>query len=252
MISVCIATYNGQTYIKEQIVSILKQLSLEDEIIISDDNSSDDTIKIIISLNDKRIKIFSNKKKLINHRSSTHIYATSNFENAINNAKGDYIFLSDQDDIWLEGKINSFIQEMSENNKMMVFSNFSVIDLDKNVAESRYYKKNPIKKNAISNLIRMPFFGCTLAFRKELLEYILPFPQHLILHDNWIGFLALHYGEVSFIDKPFILYRRHINNVSSYKGHSKNPIWYRISYRLQFIMQYFQRIQNKKKGPIQM
>lgn len=247
MISVCIATYNGQNYIKEQLTSILKQLSAGDEIIISDDNSSDNTLELIMNLNDKRIKIFKNRKNIIKHRSSSHIYATSNFENAINNAKGDYIFLSDQDDIWLDGKIYSFIHEMSENNKIMVFSNFSVINPDKKVVVSNFYKKNPIKKNIISNLIIMPFFGCTLAFKKELLEHILPFPEKLILHDNWIGFLALHYGDVSYLDKPFIFYRRHLNNVSSYKGHSKNPIWYRILYRIQFIIQYFQRIKNNKK-----
>lgn len=250
MISVCIATYNGQAYIKEQITSILKQLSSEDEIIISDDKSNDGTVEIIKSLNDERIIILTNDKNEIKHRSFSHIYATSNFENAIKKATGDYIFLSDQDDIWLDGKVKHFIHELSEKKKMMVFSNFSVIDLDNKVSVSRYYKKNPIKKIAILNLIRMPFFGCTLAFRKELLKYILPFPKQLLLHDNWIGFLALHYGEVSFIDKPFILYRRHINNVSSFKGHSKNPIWYRISYRLQFIIQYFQRIHNKKKHTV--
>ena len=90
-ISVCIATYNGAKYIEEQVQSILYQLSEKDEIINSDDGSKDNTLAIIKSLNDARIKVIHNTLK---HG------LVSNFENAIKHADGDYIFLSDQDDIW--------------------------------------------------------------------------------------------------------------------------------------------------------
>ena len=99
MISVCIATYNGEKYIKEQLDSILPQLKKLDEIIISDDKSKDKTLKIIKTLNDSRIKIFTNPKKGL----------ISNFENAITKSSGDYIFLSDQDDIWHENKIQFYL-----------------------------------------------------------------------------------------------------------------------------------------------
>ena len=90
MISVCMASYNGAIFIKQQAVSILNQLGLEDELIISDDGSKDNTLEILASLNDSRIKIY--------HHSAPH-GVVSNFENAIKHASGDYIFLSDQDDI---------------------------------------------------------------------------------------------------------------------------------------------------------
>ena len=86
MISVCMASYNGAIFIKQQAVSILNQLGLEDELIISDDGSKDNTLEILASLNDSRIKIY--------HHSAPH-GVVSNFENAIKHASGDYIFLSD-------------------------------------------------------------------------------------------------------------------------------------------------------------
>ena len=96
MISVCIATYNGEKYIKQQLLSILKQIKVNDEIIISDDHSTDKTFNIIKSFNDTRIKFFLNNKGK---------GYTRNFENALEKAHGDIIFLSDQDDIWIDNKV---------------------------------------------------------------------------------------------------------------------------------------------------
>ena len=95
MISVCIATYNGEKYLREQLDSILPQLAESDEVIVSDDGSTDGTIDLITSLNDPRIKIVSN---------SGRKGYVGNFENALKHTTGDYIFLSDQDDIWYPNK----------------------------------------------------------------------------------------------------------------------------------------------------
>ena len=96
-ISVCIATYNGEKFIQKQIKSILSQISLNDEVIVVDDLSSDNTVKIIESLNDKRIKIY------LNNKNQREVYS---FNRAIELAKNNFIFLSDQDDIWI-GDMNS-------------------------------------------------------------------------------------------------------------------------------------------------
>ena len=103
MISVCMATYNGETYIKEQIESIINQLSSSDELIISDDKSTDNTLKIINEFKDPRIKIYIHEKD--------HGFV-KNFENALEKAKGDFIFLSDQDDIWLPNKVAATLKEL--------------------------------------------------------------------------------------------------------------------------------------------
>lgn len=91
MISVCMPTYNGEKFIRIQLESILSQLGNDDEIVISDDSSTDKTVEITKSFNDSRIHL------LENNTFHSPIY---NLENALKNAKGDFIFLSDQDDEW--------------------------------------------------------------------------------------------------------------------------------------------------------
>lgn len=111
LISICMATYNGGKYIREQMDSILAQdLSLwpdaEMEIIVSDDGSTDDNIKLLESYNNPRIKIFHHTNNGKKHKYYNALYrATANFSYAMQKAKGDYIFLSDQDDVWLPNKV---------------------------------------------------------------------------------------------------------------------------------------------------
>lgn len=111
LVSVCMATYNGGRYIREQVDSILHQefkenQNVELELVVSDDGSTDDTIEILESYHDVRIKIFQHHNK----RKYKYLNATRackcNFENAMSKAKGDYIFLSDQDDVWYPWKID--------------------------------------------------------------------------------------------------------------------------------------------------
>lgn len=119
MITVCIATYNGSRYIRQQLLSILPQLAETDEIVVSDDGSTDDTSEIVRSIGDKRIRIVDNRKgeggkHYHKEKDGKHYHKeeggknalsnslTQNFENALRHAKGDYIFLSDQDDVWME------------------------------------------------------------------------------------------------------------------------------------------------------
>ncbi len=105
MVSVCIATHNGEEYIESQISSILPQLRENDEIIVSDDGSKDRTLDIVNAFKDKRIKVHILKSEPVLKKHSNFYNATKNFENAIKNANGDFIFLCDQDDIWYNNKI---------------------------------------------------------------------------------------------------------------------------------------------------
>jgi len=116
MISVCIATYNGEKYIREQLDSILYQLSMEDEIVIPDDGSTDKTIEIIKGINDPRIKIFYHQTEKNNYLGTlkTCFLVGRNAHNALKHASGDYIFWADQDDVWLEGKVATFMQHLKK------------------------------------------------------------------------------------------------------------------------------------------
>lgn len=230
MISVCIATYNGEKYLKEQLDSILFQLDDEDEIIVSDDSSTDSTLEIVYSYQDKRIRVFPNQ----NFHSPIY-----NFENAIKHAKGDYIFLADQDDIWLPHKIDSLLPHFVEND--LVLSNATVVDASLGVVKERFYKENPLK-GFITNLSFNPYTGCMLAINKNALKYILPFPSKIAMHDIWIGLCCEMFGKVYFIDENLILYRRHGANLSAASETSVLPYTYRITYRMivlkELIMRY--------------
>ncbi len=124
-ISVCMATFNGEKYLKRQIDSIIQQLSSIDEIIISDDSSNDDTLKIIDDFNDFRIK------KYIGNKFYSPIY---NLENALSKSTGDYIFLADQDDIWESNKVEVMIDYLQRCD--LVVSDASVIEDDILIHES--------------------------------------------------------------------------------------------------------------------
>lgn len=238
MISVCVATYNGENYIKEQIDSILCQLSKEDEIIISDDGSTDSTLEILKSYKDCRIKILHHK----HNTSYTHSadYTTHNFENALLHAKGEYIFLSDQDDVWLANKVEVMKTKLQDYG--LVVSDCMVVDSRLNVIYPSYFAIHRTKKGIFNNLYINAFHGACMAFRKEILNQAIPFPNSDVGHDFWLGLIATHYYSVEFINQPLILYRRHNNTVSPSGGKSSYNIKYKIIYRLRTVIELLKRL----------
>lgn len=242
MISVCMATYNGAIYIKEQIDSILSQIGGGGELIISDDGSTDGTLDIIRSYNDHRIKIIHHKKTIYNKKHNlSHLYTSKNFENAMRHAKGDIIILSDQDDVWLPQRVSTIIKELKEHS--LVLCNFNVSNSDGIIVRHGQTFCNPIKKTLLGNIIRMPFFGSAIAFRKEILDLSLPFPVNTVAHDNWIGLLAFVFGKVGYISEPLHNYRRHGENVT----HTvTNPLFHKIKYRISLFFNIYKRIITRK------
>lgn len=212
-ISVCIATYNGEQFVSDQINSILKQIGKDDEIIISDDESTDKTLDIIKNLNDGRIKIFINKGE--------HGY-TPNFENALSKAEGDIIFLSDQDDVWLPSKYETVIKELK--NYDLVVTNSIVTDESLNVLDNSFFNIYKSGTGIMKNLAYNTYFGSCMAFRKRILDEALPFPKNReVGFDIWIGMIAEIVGKVKFIQEPQLLYRRHGDTVTSI-GKSDRPL----------------------------
>jgi glycosyltransferase involved in cell wall biosynthesis len=233
MISVCIATYNGEKYIKEQMDSILKQLDVSDEVIISDDGSSDNTLKIIESYNDFRIRVFRNSfKNLI-----------LNFEFAIQQARGDFIFLSDQDDVWLPMKIEVCKKYLTSCD--IVVSNCFVVNHDLEVINKSFFQLNNSKQGLISNLIKNSYLGCCLAFRKELLIKALPFPKNIPMHDIWLGFVSELFFKPKFIEEPLMLYRRHGSNESPTGEDSPFNLFQKFLFRYN-ILKYIIKLYFKK------
>lgn len=226
MVSVCIATHNGEKYIKEQLDSILCQLSPEDEVVISDDGSTDSTLEIIKGYNDPRIKIFTKVHTLKGMKS--HYYVTMNFENALKHAKGDYIFLSDQDDVWYPNKVKTCIESLRSYD--IVIHNLEFMDMEGNSLGRRRYVDSFEKENIL--MTGAIHFGCAMAFRAEWLKDILPFPTRLTLHDFWISFIIERLGKPNFLMEPLIRYRFREDSVSHA---TSNDLIYKIQYRLYII-----------------
>ena len=221
MISVCIATYNGERFIREQIDSILRQLSSDDEIIVSDDGSTDDTISIINSIDDKRIRVIEGPRKQS---------PTSNFECALKASKGDFIFMSDQDDVWKPNKVNICMEWLQRYD--CVVSDAEVTDSSLNPLYPSLYAIMQVKQGRIYNTIwKNGYTGCCMAFRRNVLEASLPFPKDIPMHDIWIGNVAAYKYNVKFIPDTLIYFRRHEDTTSCNGKGSKYSIWQQMKFR---------------------
>ena len=220
MISVCIATFNGEKYIKQQLSSIINQLGEGDEIILSDDGSTDGTLAEAKSIGSPLIRVVQGPRKGV----------IKNFENAIKESKGDYIFLADQDDIWKEDKVEVMLEALKE--ATCVVSDCTVVDKQLNVTAESFYKLNRTRFGRFYNAVcKNGYLGCCMAFRRELTTKALPFPDDIPMHDIWLGNVAAYFYNVKFIADKLILLRRHNNNSSTTASTSKYQISQRLGFR---------------------
>ncbi len=237
MVSVCIPTYNGGKFIKQQLETILCQLNSGDEVIISDDGSTDDTLMIISAFNDPRIKIVHHTPKKRNYNFDL---TTRNFENALNYAQGTFIFLADQDDEWVMDKVKKTVALLE--NYDLVLHDCEVIDEHGKVLQRSYFEQIKSEKGIIKNLYKNSYLGCCMAFRRSIIQNIVPFPKREIPHDIWIGLICEYYGNVKFLSEKLVLYRRHGNNLSASSEKSKNSIIFKLKYRAVILRELLMKI----------
>lgn len=218
-LSVALAAYHGEEYIEPQLLSILEQLGTEDEVIVSDDAPGGETQRIVERLAecDKRVRYLKGNGGGV----------IKNFENALSNALGDVIFLSDQDDVWLPGKVEAVLKEI-DLGADLVLHDTKLTDAELNVTEESFFKVNGSKKGFKENFIHNSYMGCCMAFTREICEMSLPFPEDIPMHDQWIGMLAERFGRVTFIEKPYLLHRCHGGNVTGGKTSLKDKILWRV------------------------
>jgi glycosyltransferase involved in cell wall biosynthesis len=209
-ISVCIAAFQGEKYIAAQLRSILAQLSDNDEVVVVDDHSSDGTCSIVRSVADSRVRLIER---------TTNQGPAKTFQEALLQASGNIIFLSDQDDIWLPEKVTAVLKAFEENPKVtMVVTDAALIDEGENrVGQSYYRTRGKFRVGVFSNVIRCKFLGCTMAFRSELISKALPIPDGVgMLHDFWLGAVnSMTDGGTVYLDIPLVLYRKHSGAVTA-------------------------------------
>ena len=213
------ATYNGTPYIEAQLASILPQLGPEDEIIISDDNSTDDTIDIINGFNDIRIKLFRN------HFRNTIF----NFEFALRMCKGDLIFLSDQDDLWDPNKLEILTNLLKSYD--LVVSDCQIIDENGMPIHESFFNLRHSGKGVIKNFLKNSYLGCCMAMNKKIIEKALPFPKRIPMHDIWIGMIGELFGNIYFCSDKLVRYRRHGKNKTFTAEESQNSLFKKITLR---------------------
>lgn len=205
-ISVCMAACNGGRFIGEQIASILPQLASHDEFIIVDDASVDNTVGVIESFRDSRIRV-------IHHTAQRGVVAS--FGRALEEAKGEIVFLTDQDDLWRADKVKRFLGVFSKHSDVtVVTSDLVIIDAAGRVCSGPRFGKSRFCAGIFQNLVRNRYQGSAMAFRRRILKYCLPFPEDIPIHDVWIGLVNQFVGRAAFIPEPLLLYRRHGSNES--------------------------------------
>lgn len=210
MISVCMATCNGERFIRQQLESILSQLAADDELVISDDSSVDSTLAIVSSCNDPRIRLFPGQ---------TFRSPVLNFEFALKQARGEIIVLADQDDVWLPNKLavvrNFFLNNMKR--PLLVVLDGTVVDGDEQEIYPSVLAKLKAGRGFWKNLYDNRYLGCCMAFSRDLLARAMPFPRNIPMHDIWLGQLCERIGCTEFLPVVTMKYRKHSASVTDFK-----------------------------------
>lgn len=231
-VSVCLPVYNGLKWLPIQINSILSQLGDNDELIINDDGSTDGSYEWLVefSRQDNRIHLF---------REGPYRNVARNVAFCLSKVRGQYILLSDQDDEWLQGKVNGMLTALKGH--VMVIHDAQIVDESNKVLYPSFFKLQNSRSGLIRNFIRNGYLGCCMGFRSELLNRALPFPENTAMHDIWLGNVAALVGKVTFQNDIWLNYRRHGGNVSSSSEPSANSTPKKIQLRLALLFQLVKR-----------
>lgn len=217
MVSVLLASYNGEKYIREQLESILNQTFSDLSIVISDDLSTDQTPEIIREYEERypgRVRSLKNSK-----RSGS---AQNNFFRLLTAVSDEYVMLCDQDDIWLSHKVEVTLGEMKRmeakwgtNVPLLVHGDLSVTDQDAHILHPSMaaFQKIGVHDNRFSHyLVENNITGSTVMLNGAFSRFLTDVPKECVMHDWWLGLLASCFGKISYIDRPLVLYRQHGDN----------------------------------------
>jgi glycosyltransferase involved in cell wall biosynthesis len=214
-ISVAMATQNSEQYIEQQLDSILENLTEEDEIVISDDWSTDETRQIIEEYQEtSNIPI-----RLIDGPKQGKI---SNFERALVSCKGEFVFLAEPEHVWAPNKVERVMKAFHDHVQLIMHD--AVIyneSMNTVIEESFFDDKNP-KAGVFANMTKNHYLGCCMAFRRELLRQVLPIPTTISSYEQWIGVISDYYnGKSVLLEEKLMNYR--CLNTKLTESKKKNP-----------------------------
>lgn len=218
MIDILLTTYNGEKYLSEQIDSILSQTFTDWRLLIRDDGSSDSTTQIINTYHDKHPQ-----KIIFLSDDEGNLGLTKSFSKLMSQSDAEYIAFCDQDDVWMEYKLELQIQEITKAEKkfgsdipILIHTDLKVVNKDLEIiSESfwKYQKLNPYKMNKLNVLVLQNFVtGCSSLINRALVNAAQPIEDNAIIHDWWIALVAVLYGKIITIDRASLYYRQHDTN----------------------------------------
>ena len=213
MISIAMATYNGECYVREQLDSILVQTIGDWELIVCDDGSTDNTLSILraYAKNDSRIKIYQNERNLGFKR---------NFEKAIDLCQGDYIALCDQDDIWYPNHLEVLYNQIG--NHSLSIGNSDIVNINNTYLNKRMSDTDGIHFIPEDTKLLLyreffyanPFQGASMLLKKDFALRCIPIPNEVHYHDTWISICACFADGLIYTYTPITRYRQHGKNVT--------------------------------------
>lgn len=221
-VDVIMATYNGQTYVREQIDSILKNQGNKVVLHIFDDGSSDDTMNILReyqNLNPNQVEVYQNERNL---------GLTLNFLTGIQQVmemhqEATYFMCCDQDDVWASDKIEKTLKRMlqmerryGEERPGLVFTDATITDEKLQLIEESFYKSQRyrVNKTEFSHLLMENLvIGCTTMINRAYEPFLNKLPAQARYHDWWLSLIAAAFGNISFLPRPTLNYRQHSGNV---------------------------------------
>lgn len=228
-ISVCMATYNGAKYIKEQLDSILMQMQGGDEIVLVDDASGDATLDIVRGYKDARIRVCRNE---------INVGHVQSFSKALGMAKNPYMVLADQDDVWVAGRLEIIRSSLHASSALLITGNSSFINAEGEVIGDVYPRLRVVESRQYCvNIFRIflgrgYYYGCNMAIKKEFLRLVLPFPAYVESHDLWVAIAANLFRCNQHLDDVLLNRRIHESNVTN----SRRPFYAKIKSRFIFLL----------------
>ncbi|MDD2255616.1 MAG: glycosyltransferase [Bacteroidales bacterium] len=223
-LSIILCTYNGQNYLKQQLDSLLAQSYDHFEVVALDDRSQDETYAILCSYAEK-------DKRIVAEQNNQQLGLNQNFEKGIRKAKGSYLLICDQDDVWMPNKLEELVSNL--NGSLLYFHNSNYMDADdrllgKTLSDKFRMRSNP---HPLAFLLLNSITGHTCMFDRSLIDRnLLPFPS-MVYYDNWVGFIASLNGSCTYIDRCLVNYRMHGKNFAASK---RKPKRLNAALRLQF------------------
>ena len=229
-VSVPIPVFNGEKYLPTQLDSILKQLSYEDEVVISYNQSSDSTWHII--------KDYEKKYRIVKVVVCEDLGVLPNSQNALKYCSGKYIFFADQDDCWLDGKVDCVLKAFSKSNPPVVLHNMRYADGELKPSDVTLFKERHSRPGLLWNIIKNSYHGGCMAIDSNYIDVLYPVPENIGFGDRWVGLVGEMCGNPVFIPEVLMLYRRHSNNLSPSKRRNIEIV---IPERFRLIIELYKR-----------